>query len=106
MEMFNYRCSLTFTTEARSKKEADKSLKATQKDLSAFCSVFCFTWSVSEATARTDIPGVYRYIYRFDLSLRLPPSYILSVSHTVRLFANINKIEMTDESYYADEDEC
>lgn len=105
MEMFNYCCSLTFATEARSKKEADKPLKAIQKELSAFCTVFCFAWSVSDETTHTDIPGVYRYIYRFDLSLRLPPSYILSVSHTVRLFANINKLEMADESYYAEEDE-
>lgn len=105
MKLFNYCCSLTFTTEAGSKKEANKSLKELQKEVSAFCTVFCFTWSVSDSFAHTDIPGVYKYIYRFDLSLGIPPSYILSVSHTVRLFSNLNRLEMTDEAYYPEEDE-
>ena len=105
MKVFNYCCSLIFETEGRSQKSADTSFKPLQKELSNFCTVFCFTWEVFKSSAHTDVPGVYRYIYRVDLSLKFPPSYILSVSHTVRLFADINKLEMTDESYYAEEDE-
>ena len=105
MKQFEYTSYLTFTTETRSKKEADKCFKPILNNLKSFCSSFGIRIDISDSFAHTDLPGVYRYSYTVGLSVLVPPRYVVALANAIRLFSDLNRLEMSDEYYQSFEDE-
>ena len=105
MKLYEYNSRLTFVVEAFSQKDADRSFKPVNKTLAAFCTAFGISLSVSEGIAQTDIPYRYRFFYECSLTVRIPPRHVLSLADAIRLFADLNKLEVSDESCYGLDDE-